>query len=83
MEHIRLFSDGGYKLHERVNFEILEGYKNEVWMRNARIENSRIIGDMIDDPTFGNMNKKNKHDYQTNKAWADHRFETNNLSHQR
>ena len=75
---IRVFSDGGYQLHERVNFEILEGYKNEVWMRNARIENSRIIGDMIDDPTFGNMNRRTSTIIKRTKHGNMHRFETNN-----
>ena len=75
---IRVFSDGGYKLHERIDFEILEGYKNEVWMQNARIENSRIIGDMIDHPTFGNMNRRTSTIARRTKHGNMHRFETNN-----
>ena len=75
---IRLFSDGGYTLHERTDFEILEGYKNEVWMRNARIEASRIIGDMIDHPTFGNMNRRTSTIVKRTKHGNMHRFETNN-----
>ena len=78
---IRLFSDGGYTLHERTDFEILEGYKNEVWMRNARIEASRIIGDMIDHPTFGNMNRRTSMIIKRTKHGNTHRFETNNTTY--
>ena len=78
---IRLFSDGGYTLHERTDFEILEGYKNEVWMRNARIEASRIIGDMIDHPTFGNMNRRTSMIIKRTKHGNMHRFETNNTTY--
>ena len=78
---IRVFSDGGYILHERVDFEILEGYKNEVWMRNARIEESRIIGDMIDHPTFGNMNRRTSTIIKRTKHGNTHRFETNNTTY--
>ena len=41
---IRLFSDGGYTLHERMDFEILEGYKNEVWMQDAEYGDQRLKG---------------------------------------
>ena len=78
---IRVFSDGGYTLHERTDFEILEGYKNEVWMRNARIEASRIIGDMIDHPTFGNMNRRTSMIIKRTKHGNMHRFETNNTTY--
>ena len=78
---IRLFSDDGYTLHERTDFEILEGYKNEVWMRNARIENSRIIGDMIDHPTFGDMNRRTSTIIKRTKHGNMHRFETNNTTY--
>ena len=78
---IRVFSDGGYKLHNRVDFEILEGYKNEVWMRNARIEASRIIGDMIDHPTFGNMNRRTSTIIKRTKHGNVNRFETNNTTY--
>ena len=81
MWSIRLFSDGGYTLHERTDFEILEGYKNEVWMRNARIEASRIIGDMIDHPTFGNMNRRTSMIIKRTKHGNMHRFETNNTTY--
>jgi len=78
---IRLFSDGGYTLHERTDFEILEGYKNEVWMKNARIEDSRIKGDMIDHPTFGNMNRRTSPIIKRTKHGNMHRFETNNTTY--
>ena len=44
MWSIRLFSDGGYTLHERTDFEILEGYKNEVWMQDAEYGDHRLKG---------------------------------------
>ena len=74
---IRVFSDGGYKIHQRVDFEILEGYKDEVWMRNARIEDSRIKGDMIDHPSFGNMNRRTRRILKRTRHGNMHRFETN------
>jgi len=78
---IRVFSDGGYKLHEQVDFEILDGNKNEVWMQNARIQDSRIIGDMIDHPTFGNMNRRTSTIVKRTKHGNMHRFETNNTTY--
>ena len=78
---IRVFSDGGYKLHEQVDFEILEGYKDEVWMRNAQIEDSRIKGDMIDHPSFGNMNRRTRPITQRTKHGNVHRFETNSTTY--
>ena len=78
---IRVFSDGGYTLHERVDFEILEGYKDEVWMKNARIEDSRIKGDMIDHPTFGNMNRRTSRIIQRARHGNVHRIETNSTTY--
>ena len=78
---IRVFSDAGYTLHERVDFEILEGYKDEVWMKNARIEDSRIKGDMIDHPTFGNMNRRTSRIIQRARHGNVHRIETNNTTY--
>ena len=78
---IRVFSDGGYTLHERVDFEILEGYKDEVWMQNARIEDSRIKGDMIDHPTFGNMNRRTSRIIQRARHGNVHRIETSNTTY--
>jgi hypothetical protein len=78
---IRLFSDGGYTLHERTDFEILEGYKDEVWMQNARIEDSRIKGDMIDHPTFGNMNRRTSRIIQRTRHGNVHRIETNKTTY--
>ena len=48
MWSIRLFSDGGYTLHERTDFEILEGYKNEVWMQDAEYGDQRLKGLIAD-----------------------------------
>ena len=78
---IRVFSDGGYKLHERVDFEILEGYKDEVWVKNARIEESRVKGNMINHPTFGNMNRRTSPITQRTKHGNVHRFETNSTTY--
>ena len=78
---IRVFSDGGYKIHQRVDFEILEGYKDEVWMRNARIEDSRIKGDMIDHPSFGNMNRRTSRILKRTRHGNMHRFETNTTTY--
>ena len=39
---VRLFSDSGYTLHERTDFEILEGHKNEVWMQDAEYGDQRL-----------------------------------------
>ena len=78
---IRLFSDGGYTLHERTDFEILEGSKAEVWMKNARIEDSRIKGDMIDHPTFGNMHRRTSPIIKRTKHGNMHRFETSNTTY--
>ena len=78
---IRVFSDGGYTLHERVDFEILEGHKDEVWMQNARIEDSRIKGDMIDHPRFGNMNRRTSRIIQRARHGNVHRIETNNTTY--
>ena len=78
---IRVFSDGGYTLHERVDFEILEGHKDEVWMQNARIEDSRMKGDMIDHPRFGNMNRRTSRIIQRARHGNVHRIETNNTTY--
>ena len=78
---IRVFSDGGYKLHERVDFEILDGYKDEVWVKNARIEDSRVKGNMINHPTFGNMNRRTSPITQRTKHGNVHRFETNSTTY--
>ena len=78
---IRVFSDGGYKIHQRVDFEILEGYKDEVWMRNARIEDSRIKGDMVDHPSFGNMNRRTSRILKRTRHGNMHRFETNTTTY--
>ena len=41
---IRVFSNGRYKLHQRVEFEVEADDKNEVWMHDARHEDGRLIG---------------------------------------
>lgn len=41
---IRVFSDRWYTLHERIDFELLDNDKSEVWMHDARYEDRRLIG---------------------------------------
>ena len=41
---IRVFSNGKYKLHQQVEFEVEADDKNEVWMHDARHEDGRLIG---------------------------------------
>ncbi|MEC7167910.1 MAG: hypothetical protein VXW14_02855 [Candidatus Thermoplasmatota archaeon] len=41
---IRVFSNGRYKLHQQVEFEVEADDKNEVWMHDARHEDGRLIG---------------------------------------
>ena len=41
---LRLFSDGGYTLHQRVEFELRESSKMEVWMKEAEFEDQEING---------------------------------------
>ncbi len=41
---LRLFSDGGYTLHQRVDFELRPDSKEEVWMREAEFDGQRLNG---------------------------------------
>ena len=41
---LRLFSDGGYSLHQRVDFELRAESKEEVWMREAEFDGQRLNG---------------------------------------
>ena len=41
---IRVFSDNGYTLHERVDFELQEDDKPEVWMQDAEYKDERLKG---------------------------------------
>jgi hypothetical protein len=73
---LRLFSDGGYTLHQRVDFELRADSKEEVWMRDAELEDLRLKG-MVPDHR-NNFTKK----ITTSKIVAQHkvgnltRFET-------
>ncbi len=49
-----------------------------VFIRNARIEDSRIKGDMIDHPSFGNMNRRTSRVINRTRHGNLHRFETDN-----
>ena len=50
-------------------------------MQNARIEDSRVIGDMINHPTFGNMNRRTSPIIQRTTHGNVHRFETNSTAY--
>jgi hypothetical protein len=50
-------------------------------MRNARIEDSRIKGDMIDHPSFGNMNRRTSRILKRTRHGNMHRFETNTTTY--
>ena len=41
---LRLFSDGGYTLHQRVDFELRAESKEEVWMKEAEFDGQRLNG---------------------------------------
>lgn len=41
---LRLFSDGGYTLQQRVDFELRVGSKEEVWMKEAEFDGQRLKG---------------------------------------
>ena len=49
-----------------------------MFIRNARIEDSRIKGDMIDHPSFGNMNRRTSRILKRTRHGNLHRFETDN-----
>ena len=64
---------------KRTDFEILEGSKKH-WMRNALHRFTNHWG--YDRPSnLRQHEQKNKHDYQTNKAWKHASFETNNTTY--
>lgn len=78
---LRLFSDGGYTLQERVDFEIRASTKEEVWMRGAEFGDQRLNG-LIPDHR-NNFTKK----VTTSKIVAQHRdgnlnrFETDDTTY--
>ena len=41
---LRLFSDGGYTLHQRVDFELRPSSKEEIWMKEAEFDGQRLNG---------------------------------------
>lgn len=78
---LRLFSDGGYTLHQRVDFELRADSKEEVWMREAEYDGQRLNG-LIPDHR-NNFTKK----VTTSKIVAQHkagnltRFETDDTTY--
>ena len=70
---LRLFSDGGYTLQERIDFEIRASTKEEVWMREAEFKDQRLNG-LIPDHR-NNFTKK----VTTSKIVAQHKV--GNLTH--
>ena len=73
---LRLFSDGGYTLHQRVDVELRADNNEEIWMKDAELEDLRLKG-MVPDHR-NNFTKK----ITTGKIVAQHkvgnltRFET-------
>ena len=78
---LRLFSDGGYNVQQRVDFELRANSKEEVWMKEAEFGDQRLKG-MIPDHR-NNFTKK----VTTSKIVAQHkagnltRFETDDTTY--
>ena len=78
---LRLFSDGGYNVQQRVDFEIRASTKKEVWMKEAEFGDQRLNG-LIPDHR-NNFTKK----VTTSKIVAQHkagnltRFETDDTTY--
>ena len=45
---LRVFTDGGYNIEQRINFQIIESDKTEVWMQDAKYGNQRLKGLIAD-----------------------------------
>ena len=75
---IRVFSDGGYTLHDRVDFEITDDYKTEVWMQNVRIDDNRLKGLALEHPKHGTANVTTSPIVERNRQGDVNRFETYN-----
>ena len=78
---LRLFSDGGYNVQQRVDFELRAESNEEVWMKEAELEDLRLKG-MVPDHR-NNFTKK----ITTSKILAQHkvgnltRFETADITY--
>ena len=75
---IRVFSDGGYTLHDRVDFEITDDYKTEVWMQNVRIDDNRLTGLALEHPKHGTANVTTSPIVERTRQGDVNRFETYN-----
>ena len=75
---IRVFSDGGYTLHDRVDFEITDDYKTEVWMQNVRIDDNRLKGLALEHPKHGTANVTTSPIVERTRQGDVNRFETYN-----
>ena len=75
---IRVFSDGGYTLHDRVDFEITDDYKTEVWMQNVRIDDNRLNGLALEHPKHGTANVTTSPIVERTRQGDVNRFETYN-----
>ena len=45
---LRVFTDGGYNIEQRIDFQIIESDKMEVWMQDAEYGNLRLKGLIAD-----------------------------------
>ena len=45
---LRVFTDGGYDIEQRIDFQIIESDKTEVWMQDAEYGNQRLKGLIAD-----------------------------------
>ena len=75
---IRVFSDGGYTLHDRVDFEIKDDHKTEVWMQNVRIDDNRLKGMALEHPKHGTANVTTSPIVERSRQGDVNRFETYN-----
>ena len=45
---LRVFTDGGYDIEQRIDFQIIESDKTEIWMQDAEYGNQRLKGLIAD-----------------------------------
>ncbi len=78
---LRLFSDGGYSLQQRVDFELRADSKEEVWMKEAEFDGQRLNGlvpDHRNEFTKKITSSKIKHQHKVGDI---NRFETHDTTY--
>ena len=78
---LRLFSDGGYTLQQRVDFELRADSKEEVWMKEAEFDGQRLHGlipDHRNEFTKKITSSKIKHQHKVGDI---NRFETHDTTY--